>query len=164
MTQLFANAARSSLTSAVGSGATTLTVADGAAFPVADVGAAALDTGDWFKAVLDDGAGIEIVYVRTHSGNGTFSNVLRAQDGTTALAFGLGTVVGLRPTAGDAGRWEQAAALAARAALVDGGANADFSTSPRIDGKAMFTGLKGIAVVASLPGSPDPDILYFVEE
>ena len=47
--------------------------------------------------------------------------------------------------------------------LLAGGADANFATSPQIDGKTMFSGLKGIAVVASLPGSPDPDILYFVE-
>lgn len=49
-------------------------------------------------------------------------------------------------------------------AILAGGADADFVTSPRIDGKTMFSGLKGIAVVASLPGSPDPDILYLVED
>ena len=50
-----------------------------------------------------------------------------------------------------------------RYSRLSGGADANFTASPQVGGKTMFSGLKGIAVVASLPGSPDPDILYFVE-
>lgn len=105
MPQKFANAARGFLATAVSNIATTLTLSAGSGtlFPVANT-----DTGmvggapDWFKLILDDNTNIEIVYVRTHgSGSDTFTNVLRAQEGTTALAFATGTTAGLRVTAGD---------------------------------------------------------------
>lgn len=101
MPQLFSNAAKSTLSAGVLVGTTTLTLADnGAAFPVANRGTGT--TGDWFKAVLDDGANLEIVYVRTHtSGSTTFSDVLRGQEGTTAYAFNAGATVGLRLTSQD---------------------------------------------------------------
>ena len=61
------------------------------------------DANDWFKAVLQDETGIEIVYVRTHtSGSTTFSNIQRAQEGTSAKAFAIGSVFGIRFTATDA--------------------------------------------------------------
>lgn len=46
---------------------------------------------------------------------------------------------------------------------LSGGANADFSTSPRIDGKTMFSGFKGFVLVenGAMPGSPDADLIYF---
>jgi hypothetical protein len=60
------------------------------------------NTTDWFKAVLQDANGIEIVYVSTHtSGSTTFSDVLRGQEGTTARAFAAGSVFGIRITAAD---------------------------------------------------------------
>ena len=101
MPQLFSNAAKSTLNAGVLVGDTTLTLADnGAAFPVADRGTGT--SGDWFKAVLDDGSNLEIVYVRTHtSGSTTFSDVLRGQEGTTAFAFNAGATVGLRLTSQD---------------------------------------------------------------
>lgn len=103
MAQKFSNTARSALSTALGSGGTSLTLTGlGSLFPVADVNTGTLDTGDWFKAVLQDSAGIEIIYVRTHtSGADTFSNVMRGREGTTARSFAAGSVVGLRVTADD---------------------------------------------------------------
>lgn len=103
MTQLFANAARTTLASGISDSDTTLTVALGDAFPVANTGTGAVGGAtDWFKAVLDSGSAIEIVYVRTHtSGSETFSNVQRGQEGTTAVAWSAGAVIGLRVTAAD---------------------------------------------------------------
>lgn len=105
MGQKFANAARAELASGITSGDTTITIASGGAlFPVANAGTSApSDANDWFKAVLDDGVNIEIVLVRSHiSGATSFTNVQRAQEGTSAVAFAAGTVIGIRPTAGDA--------------------------------------------------------------
>lgn len=105
MAQLFTNAARAELASTVGNLDTTITLAAGGAlFPVANTGAATIGpSANWFKAVLQDGTGIEIVYVRTHtSASLTFSNVLRGQEGTSAREFLAASVVGLRPTAADA--------------------------------------------------------------
>lgn len=104
-TQLFANAARGQLGSALSSGGTSISLktGHGAVFPVATLGANPITrAGNWFKAVLQDEGGIEIVYVRTHTSNSdSFANVLRGQEGTSARAFGVGAVVGLRMTAAD---------------------------------------------------------------
>lgn len=105
MAQKFTNAARAELASTINDTDTTITiVADGALFPVANTGAVAIsDAADWFKLVLQDETGIEIVFVRTHtSASLSFTNVLRGQEGTTARGFASGSVVGLRPTAADA--------------------------------------------------------------
>lgn len=105
----------------------------------------------------DANGGYEITYP-----SGT--NFARGQDGHINLDAGaLSIVVCVTPDGGSTWLVDVADERPVYPRL-SGGANADFSTSPRIDGKAMFTGLKGIAVVASLPGSPDPDILYFVED
>jgi hypothetical protein len=109
MTKKFADAARSGLSAAILATDTSLTLgAGGAVFPVANTGPAAItDDKDWFKVVLQDGAGIEIVYVRTHAaGSNVFDDLLRGQDGTVARDFGLDTVVRQGPTAGDADHWE----------------------------------------------------------
>lgn len=118
MAQKFTNNARALLTSGIAAGDTSLSIegAKADSFPVADTGTSTVGTAgkDWFKAVLQDAVGnIEIIYVRTRaSGGGTFSNVLRGQEGTTARAFAAGSVCGLRLTATD---HENALALAANA-------------------------------------------------
>ncbi len=103
MGQLFANAARTTLATAISAADTSITLALGDSFPVANTGSNAIsDAKDWFKVVLDDGSNIEIVYVRTHTSNSeTFVDVLRGQDGTTARNWSAGVVVGLRMTAQD---------------------------------------------------------------
>lgn len=106
MPQLFNNNARALLSAAINESATSITIEAVKAdlFPVANVGAGDLPSvNNWFKAVIQDSLGnIEIIYVRTRaSGSGVFSNVLRAQEGTTARAFLAGAVVGLRLTALD---------------------------------------------------------------
>ena len=109
MPQRFTNNARSTLTSSITDSATSLTIQSGAAdlFPTANVGTGSIPSADnWFKATLQDVSGnVEIVYVRTRTaGSAVFSNVLRAQEGTTARNFVAGTVVGLRVTAEDFNR------------------------------------------------------------
>lgn len=104
MTQKFSNAARAELASTINDTDTTLTIVEGGSlFPVANTDTASIgDSLDWFKLVIQDLDNYEIVYVRTHTvSSTTFSNVLRGQEGTTAHNFASGSVVGLRPTAGD---------------------------------------------------------------
>ena len=104
MSQQFSNAARTELAAGILAGDTTFTLDDGQVFPDANNGNAAIGTGTWFKATLQDPDGIEIVYVRTHNSGTTpdeVSHVLRGQEGTTARAFAAGTAIGLRVTAGD---------------------------------------------------------------
>lgn len=108
MPQKYTNFARSTLASNIAAGDTTLAVStSGDLFPVANTGATAITsttTTDWFKAVLQNVAGVyEIVYVRTRTGgSNSFTNVVRGQDGTTALAWLAGDTVALRPVAADA--------------------------------------------------------------
>ena len=106
MAQQFRNNARALLTASITNTATTIVIEATKAdlFPIADVGTGSLpSTSDWFKVTLQDPIGnVEIVAVRTRTaGSGILSNVIRGYDGTTALAFVSGTVVGLRITAED---------------------------------------------------------------
>ena len=107
MPQLFTNAARSLLQASILSTDTSLTVEAAKAdlFPVANTGTGSVPatTTDWFKATLQDSSGnIEIVYVRTRAAaSAVLSNVMRAQEGTTARTYAVGSVVGLRVTAAD---------------------------------------------------------------
>lgn len=106
--QKFTNGARAILASTINNTDTTLTIESGGSlFPVANTGTSAIsNSADWFKLVLQDTTGIEIIYVRTHtSGSTTFSNILRGQEGTTAREFLAGSTVGLRETAADAEGW-----------------------------------------------------------
>lgn len=106
MPQLFTNNARALLASGITDTDTSLTVEASKAdlFPTANTGTGSVPSvNNWYKATLQDSLGnVEIVYVRTrNAGSGVFSNVLRAQEGTTARSFPSGTVVGLRITAAD---------------------------------------------------------------
>jgi hypothetical protein len=104
MTQKFANNARSRLVGALSDSATSFTIESATAdlFPIADT-PDWLSTQDWFKATIENSLGqVEIVHVGVRGlGSGVFSNVLRGQDGTTAIAFGAGSTVGCRITAQD---------------------------------------------------------------
>lgn len=104
MAQKFSNGARSRLVSSITNSATSFTIESATAdlMPVANTsnwGAPA----DWFKAVLQNDLGqIEIIHVGVRGlGSGVLSNVLRGRDGTVALAFAAGSVIGLRLTAAD---------------------------------------------------------------
>lgn len=107
MTQLFKNAARSALAAPIAAADTSLTVGitEADLFPAATTGTDPVGTvgKDWFKVVLEDvNHNIEIVYVRTRTlGSAIMSNLLRGQEGTTAISFAAGSVVGLRLTASD---------------------------------------------------------------
>ncbi len=106
MAQQFTNNARALLVSGITDTSTTLVIESDKAdlFPVANVGAGTIPSAsNWFKVTLQDSSGnVEIVAVRTRTaGSGLLSNVIRGYDGTTAIAFSAGTVVGLRLTAAD---------------------------------------------------------------
>lgn len=106
MPQKIIDNARSILAASINTSATSITVPTGKGdlFPVANTGAVPVSSAaDWFKLTLElvDGRK-EIVYVRTRTtGSDILSNILRAQEGTTALDCPSGTVVGLRLTALD---------------------------------------------------------------
>lgn len=107
MAQKFINAGRFELLSDLVAEATTINLAaGGAALPVANVGTGQLGSGgDWFRLVLQDASGLEIVAVRSHAaGSDQMMNVLRGQEGTTARAWMVGTVIANRFTAEDAAR------------------------------------------------------------
>ena len=95
MGQLFADAARAYLSAGINNTDTTISIASGGTlFPVAN-------GTDWFKAVLQDASGIEIVYVTAHTSGSTSFTVTRGQEGTTARSFAVGAVFGIRVTSAD---------------------------------------------------------------
>lgn len=95
MAQLFADAARAYLSAGIAAGNTSISISSGGAlFPVAN-------GTDWFKAVLQDASGIEIVYVTAHTSGSTSFTVTRGQEGTTARSFAAGSVFGIRVTSAD---------------------------------------------------------------
>lgn len=95
MAQLFADAARAYLSAGINDTDTTISIAAGGSlFPVAN-------GTDWFKAVLQDASGIEIVYVTAHTSASTSFTVTRGQEGTTARSFAAGSVFGIRMTSAD---------------------------------------------------------------
>jgi len=149
MAQKFADGARAELATSITAASTSLViVAGGSLFPTANTGTAAISKdADWFKLVVQDTAGIEIVYVRTHTaGSNTFSNVMRGQEGTTARAFTAPCVVGLRMTAADAAQWEQGGGL---------GEFAVVSTATTLSaGKIYGLDTATAAFTATLPASP----------
>jgi len=126
MGQKFSDGARAELAADISDTATSLTItAGGALFPVANIGDGPPND-DWFKLVLQDAAGIEIVYVAGHAaGSNTFTGLYRGAEGTTARAWTAPAVVGLRMTATDAGAWR----AAVDAALYNSSWTTDFTAS-----------------------------------
>jgi len=88
---VFKNNAKTTLASGLTSSATSVTVADGSAFP-------SLSGGDTFFCTFDNGTNVEVVKVTARSSNTL--TIVRAQDDTTARAFSTGDVAELRLTAG----------------------------------------------------------------
>lgn len=88
----FANNASTTLAGAITNVATSLSVATGggALFP-------ALGAGDYFYATLSQSGAVEIVKVTERTGDAM--TIVRAQDGTSASAFGAGAILELRPVA-----------------------------------------------------------------
>ena len=155
MGQLFADAARAYLSAGINNTDTTISIAAGGAlFPVAN-------GTDWFKAVLQDSSGIEIVYVTAHtSGTNTFT-VTRGQEGTTARSFASGAVFGVRVTSADMAGFaaklsdapsdgkQYARKNAAWAEVVAGGGGSEDATTSFT---YTYTGVMGMPPIP-LPGS-----------
>lgn len=109
MPQVFADGARVELDTSITAEDVSLNVIQGGElFPVADYAGVGIlpqiSPENWFKLVIQDDDGFEVVYCYSHSvGSNTFNNLRRGMDGTTARAFSTGAVVGLRPLAKDMG-------------------------------------------------------------
>lgn len=107
MAQLFKNFASAELAAPIAAADTSLTVnivkAD--RFPAANTGSDPVPTvgKDFYKIVIEDvNKNREIAYVRTRTlGSAIMANLLRGQEGTTAISFAAGSVVSLRHTAQD---------------------------------------------------------------
>lgn len=99
MRQLYANNAKTSLSVAVGPSDTNLTVSDASKFP-------AVNAGEFFLATLELAGLYEIVLVTNRSGNNL--TVIRGQEGTAALSFGVGTKVENRVTRDTLNRFSKA--------------------------------------------------------
>ncbi len=103
MVQKFKNDSRARIASDTVAAATTIVLEAGYGdlFPVADMGTGV--SGDWFKCTLENDLGVkEVVKVRTRTaGSDLLENVVRAQEGYTALDWESGAVIGLRLTAAD---------------------------------------------------------------
>nr|BAR25714.1 hypothetical protein [uncultured Mediterranean phage uvMED]BAR25757.1 hypothetical protein [uncultured Mediterranean phage uvMED] len=84
---LFKNNAETTLSSGINNSTTTIPVASAAVFPTPD-------TNNKFFATLDDGTNVETVLVTAISSNDL--TVVRAQDNTSAAAFGSGAKIELR--------------------------------------------------------------------
>lgn len=102
--QLFSNNATTTLASPIAASDTSLSVsaATGALFP-APAG------GEWFICTLvknGDPTTYEIIKCTARSGD-TFGTIVRAQEGTTAKAWGAGDFVSLMPTAGSMANFVQ---------------------------------------------------------
>lgn len=141
MAQLWSNAARTELAEAITGSGTTLVLKEPGGFPT-------ISGSDWFKVVLQDSAGIEIVHVTAYDG-GTQMTVVRARGGTTARAFAAGTVVGLRLVAGD---------LEALQTALDGKVSSGSVTHSRNDttaGRLMKVGDFGVGEAPSTLVSGD---------
>jgi len=91
MAVLIANNAKSTLAAAIGALDTTLTVASGTEtlFP-------SPSGGDYFYVTLEDSTGTVREIVKVTACSGTTFTIVRAQDGTLANIFALGSIVELR--------------------------------------------------------------------
>ena len=87
---LFKNNAETTLSSGINNSTTTVPVASAAVFPTPDAN-------NVFFATIEEGNNIEVVKVTGISSNDL--TVVRAQDNTSAAAFGAGAKVELRLTA-----------------------------------------------------------------
>jgi microcystin-dependent protein len=98
-TQLYANNAKSTLAVGINTIALSITVAtgEGALFP-------SPSAGQYFLATLEVGSSREIVTVTSRSGD-VLTLGARAQEGTTAASWAIGTTIGVRITKGTAERW-----------------------------------------------------------
>ena len=128
MAVVFSNNATTALASSVTSSATSITVQDGSVFPT-------LSGSDYTYITLEDLAGnVEIVKLTARSVN--VLTIVRAQDGTSARAFGIGSKCELRLTA---------------ALLNEVAAQADTDTN------TTYTAGSGLALTGTVFSNTSPD-------
>ena len=102
MKQLYANNAKTTLTTAITSSSTTLSVADGSLFPTPAAN-------EFFLVTLESGTTREIVQIGSKSGNIlTVASGGRGQEGFNSGSFPVGTLVDGRVTAGTLARMSTA--------------------------------------------------------
>ena len=141
--QVFTNNAKSTLASSITDVATSLSVAagHGARFP-------SPSGGDWFLATLVDTSGnVEIVKVTARTVD-SFDTIVRAQEGTTAIAFASASKCELRVTKGTMERIPQTAGLTStRVPYADASGNLVDAANLTFDGTDLTIG----GLTASLP-------------
>ena len=139
---LFANNAKSTLAAGITDVATSLSVAagHGARFP-------SPSGGDWFLATLVDTSGnIEIVKVTARTTD-AFTTIVRAQEGTTAIAFASASKCELRVTKGTMERIPQTAGLTAnRVPYADSSGNLVDDANHTYDGTTFKLGVTNFTV------------------
>ena len=143
--QLFANAARTVTTAAMAAGGTAIPVADATRFPTGG-------TGDWFRLVLEsatDPTVFEVVTAR-RTGATELTAVARAQEGTAAQDWPMGTIAGLRVTAAD---------MAGAALQAPEVKSAAFTAA---NGGVYLCNTSAAAFTMTLPASPQPGWLVTV--
>lgn len=130
---LYTNNGKSTLASGITDVATALTVAagHGARFPNPS-------GGDWFMCTLVDTSGnIEIVKVTARTTD-SFDTIVRAQEGTTAIAFASGSKCELRWTKGSAERIPQTGGLTStRVPYADASGNLVDAATMTFDGTTL---------------------------
>lgn len=92
LTQLYANNAKTTLATGLAPADTTIQVASTAGFPNPG-------PNEYFRATIDAGIGVEVIYVFGVVGN-SFINCQRGQEGTIAQTFQPGTQIEMRVTKG----------------------------------------------------------------
>lgn len=110
MAKKWLNNFRTTLASSITNSGTTLTLASGTGSPLSAINLAG---GDRIDLTLKEGTKIEIVQATAQPTSDTLT-VTRAQDGTTAQAFGAGTVVECRITRGQLQSFLTTAGVTAR--------------------------------------------------
>lgn len=154
MTQLFVNAARAELAQALGDTDTELVIESGGElFPVATTGSAVIGPqADWFRLVVQDVEGnYEVMYCRSHEeGSLVFGDLIRAQEDTEARDFPVSSVVGNRPTAGNATDWE-----AKQEKLVSGTNIKTINGQEVLGAGDLVLTPGGVVVSATAPMDPD---------
>ena len=96
--QIFINNGDTATNEGITAVQTSVVVADGSVFPTPA-------TDEYFMATMDDGSDIEVVKVTAVATNTL--TIVRAQEGTSGVAFLTGTTIQMRNTKGTMDRWVQ---------------------------------------------------------
>ena len=162
----FTNNATATLSVAVSTSATTLVVGAGEAAKFA-----APSSGDLQPVTLVDAGNpalVEVVYMTANNGSNTLT-VVRAQEGTTAVAWAAGTKVEARVTAGMLRRFAQATGAASGSSVMalPVGSASDSAENFVVRGRSVLAGVNMIGGYNPLQpitsANPDNDINFAPE-